>query len=122
MSSTEEYNADNNIASSWHRHLHRLGLSSVTTLLRQKQVWESGRGSKDHLVSQDGHRLPENEQLVEHTVGSGETLLQIADRYYGSNTRDKWLVIYEQNRGVIGAQPAFIQEGQILKIPVLGKY
>ena len=37
--------------------------------------------------------------LAEHTVQKGETLSHIALHYYGSAVKDKWMVIYQKDRG-----------------------
>lgn len=90
-------------------------------------MWEARQAqinNKVHLIarrqSESRHNASRSvARFAEHTVRAGETLREIAARYYGSNTRDKWLVIYEQNKGVIGTHPALIYEGQVLQIPVL---
>ncbi len=50
-----------------------------------------------------------------YTVQSGDTLSSIAWRMYGNSSF--WSVIYEANRGVIGANPNLIRPGQVLAIP-----
>jgi nucleoid-associated protein YgaU len=57
------------------------------------------------------------EVLTTHTVSAGETLSDISMKYYKSAIRDKWMVIYEANKDVIGANPNVIKAGQVLKIP-----
>jgi nucleoid-associated protein YgaU len=56
---------------------------------------------------------------TEHTVAAGETLSEIALKYYGSAVKDKWMKIYEANKAVIGENPNLIRPGQVLKIPEL---
>jgi nucleoid-associated protein YgaU len=56
---------------------------------------------------------------AEHTVAEGETLSDLALKYYGSADKDKWMAIYEANKGVIGDNPNIIVPGQVLKIPEL---
>ncbi len=56
---------------------------------------------------------------AEHTVKEGETLSHIALKYYGSAVKDKWMVIYNANKAVIGDNPNVIVPGQVLKIPEL---
>lgn len=63
------------------------------------------------------HRVVKS--LAEHTVGEGETLSHIAQKYYGHSTRDYWMVIYEANKAVIGDNPGMIKIGAELKIPEL---
>lgn len=55
--------------------------------------------------------------LAEHTVVSGDSLSAIAKRYYGSGDQAHWMLIYNENRNVIGPDPARIQVGQKLLIP-----
>jgi nucleoid-associated protein YgaU len=49
-----------------------------------------------------------------HTVREGESLSDIADKYYGSS--DKWPKIYRANRSTI-KDPDRIQPGMKLTIP-----
>lgn len=60
---------------------------------------------------------PQIEYLSEHTVTAGETLSQIALKYYGSAVKEKWMLIYEANKQVIGEDPNRIHPRQVLKIP-----
>jgi nucleoid-associated protein YgaU len=62
---------------------------------------------------------PKTEILTEHTVGGGDTLGGIALKYYGSAVKDKWMVIYEANKEVIGDNPNKLKRGLVLKIPKL---
>ena len=57
---------------------------------------------------------------AEHTVAEGETLSQIGLKYYGSAVKEKWMKIYEANKGLIGDNPNLLRPGQVLKIPDLG--
>jgi nucleoid-associated protein YgaU len=57
------------------------------------------------------------EVLATHTVVAGETLSDIAMKYYKSSVREKWMKIYEANKAVIGDNPGMIKAGQVLKIP-----
>lgn len=50
-----------------------------------------------------------------YTVQPGDTLGSIAWRMYGNS--GAWSVIYNANRGVIGANPHLILPGQVLAIP-----
>jgi len=59
--------------------------------------------------------------IAEHTVGGGETLSHIALKYYGSAVKEKWMIIYEANKAVIGENPNIIRSGQVLKIPELSE-
>lgn len=52
-----------------------------------------------------------------HTVASDETLSHIALRYYGSATKEKWMIIYEANKELIGDNPNIIRKGMELFIP-----
>jgi nucleoid-associated protein YgaU len=62
-------------------------------------------------------KAPEPKFMVEHTVASDETLSHIALKYYGSAIKEKWMIIYEANKDVIGDNPNMIVPGQVLKIP-----
>jgi nucleoid-associated protein YgaU len=64
---------------------------------------------------------PKAEILAEHTVEGGDTLGGIALKYYGSAVKDKWMVIYEANKALIGADPNKLKRGLVLKIPKLPK-
>ncbi len=61
----------------------------------------------------------ETTTMAEHTVASGDTLSHIAQKYYNSAARDKWMAIYEANKEMIGDNPSLIRIGQVLKIPKL---
>jgi len=55
----------------------------------------------------------------EHTVAKGETLSDLALKYYGHATKPYYMLIYEANKELIGDNPNFIRTGMILKIPNL---
>ncbi len=59
--------------------------------------------------------------ITTHTVQPGETLSHLTLKYYGSTAREKWMVIYEANKGMIGHDPGKILPGWELKIPVEGQ-
>ena len=46
---------------------------------------------------------------AEHTVKSGETLSDLALKYYGSAVKEKWMAIYEANKATIGDNPNIIK-------------
>ncbi len=50
-----------------------------------------------------------------HTVAEGETLYQMAVRYYGEGSR--WRDLYEANKAAIGDDPAALKIGMVLKVP-----
>ena len=54
-----------------------------------------------------------------YTVAAGDSLSAIAQKQYGSATRDKWMAIYEANKALIGDNPSLIRPGQVLTIPDL---
>ena len=55
--------------------------------------------------------------LAEHKVAAGETLSSIALKYYNSAVKDKYMLIYEENKAVIGDNPNAVKPGMVLKIP-----
>ena len=55
--------------------------------------------------------------IATHTVQANETLSHLALKYYGSAAREKWMLIYEANKGVIGKDPGVLKPGWVLKIP-----
>jgi nucleoid-associated protein YgaU len=50
-----------------------------------------------------------------YEVQSGDTLLTIAEQYYGDTTQ--WRKIYDANKDVIGSDPDKLKIGMKLKIP-----
>jgi nucleoid-associated protein YgaU len=54
-----------------------------------------------------------------HIVEPDETLSHIALKYYGSAAKEKWMIIYEANKDVIGENPNIIRRGMELFIPDL---
>jgi len=56
-----------------------------------------------------------------HTVASDETLSHIALKYYGSAAKEKWMIIYEANKELIGDNPNIIRPGMELFIPEIEK-
>ena len=52
-----------------------------------------------------------------HVVQSDETLSHISLKYYGSAAKDKWMIIYEANKEIIGDNPNIIRPGMELIIP-----
>jgi nucleoid-associated protein YgaU len=62
---------------------------------------------------------PKVEYIAEHTMKPDETLSHLALKYYGSAIREKWMVIYEAKKDVIGPNPAHVKPGTVLKIPKL---
>ena len=57
--------------------------------------------------------------LAEHKVKEGDTLGALALQYYGSASKDYWMVIYDMNKRVIGENPNKVKLGLLLKIPEL---
>ena len=54
-----------------------------------------------------------------HVVAEGQTLSQLAQKYYGHVTEPYWRLIYEANKAVIGDNPGIIRPGTVLQIPEL---
>ena len=57
--------------------------------------------------------------IAEHTVAAGETLSQIALKYYKNSGREFWMKIYEANKSAIGDNPGMLKPATVLKIPEL---
>ncbi len=85
---------------------------------------EDRRGSKKGVVPtrrESIKRAAAAKYIAEHTVEASETLSHIALKYYKSAAKEKWMLIYEANKTVIGDDPNVIKPGQVLKIPELPK-
>ena len=83
-----------------------------------REAYEKEFGSRS--IKKD-IKKPAANFIAEHTVAAGETLSHIALKYYGSAAKEKWMLIYEANKAVIGDDPGRIRQGQTLKIPELPK-
>jgi nucleoid-associated protein YgaU len=57
--------------------------------------------------------------IAEHKVAAGDSMSAIAQQYYGSGVKEKWMAIYEANKDVMGDNPTLIHPGQVMKIPKL---
>jgi nucleoid-associated protein YgaU len=57
--------------------------------------------------------------IAEHVMKPDETLSHLSLKYYGSAAREKWMIIYEANKAVIGDNPAHVHPGTVIKIPKL---
>ena len=66
-----------------------------------------------------GARPAAKATIAEHKVVAGDSMSAIAQRYYGSGVKEKWMAIYEANKDVMGDNPTLIHPGQVLKIPKL---
>lgn len=62
---------------------------------------------------------PKVEYIAEHVMKPDETLSHLSLKYYGSAVREKWMIIYEANKAVIGDNPAHVHPGTVIKIPKL---
>jgi hypothetical protein len=60
-------------------------------------------------------KYPSVKPAKTYTVKKGDTLIGIAKVYYGDP--EKWKVIYNANKKVIGKNPAMIKPGQKLSLP-----
>jgi len=83
---------------------------------RQPEEDRVGRASAG-VPRQAPQRAPSTKFIAEYTVEEGDTLSGIALKYYGSATKELWMVIYNANKTVIGDDPNLIKPGQALKIP-----
>jgi nucleoid-associated protein YgaU len=62
--------------------------------------------------------MPDSEPTTDaktYTVESGDNLSVIAERQLGD--ADRWRLIYELNKDLIGESPELIQPGMELKLP-----
>ncbi|KPK95125.1 MAG: hypothetical protein AMJ88_01895 [Anaerolineae bacterium SM23_ 63] len=66
---------------------------------------------------EEARKKAEQKIKAVHTVAKGETLSEISLKHYGSAVKEKWMIIYEANKDVIGDNPNLIVTGQVLKIP-----
>ncbi len=55
--------------------------------------------------------------LAQHEVSNDDTLSALALKYYGSATKEMWMLIYEANKDIIGPNPNILRPGILLKIP-----
>jgi len=81
---------------------------------------EVRRRFQDPMMQEDLEHTP-IKYMAEHTVVAGETLGDISLKYYGSAVKEKYMLIYEANKALIGDNPNIIRPGQVLKIPELPK-
>lgn len=99
---------------------------------RKRGSHQRRRGAKDRAERDDemapggmkgprraGRRARSRSVVEKHTVVAGDSLSKIAQKYYGSAEREKWMAIYEANKELIGDNPSLIQPGQVLEIPKL---
>ena len=56
-----------------------------------------------------------NDSPNKYTVVKGDSLSKISLKFYGN--ANKWKVIYEANKSVIGSNPDLIHPGQVYIIP-----
>lgn len=57
--------------------------------------------------------------IAEYKLGPDDTLSHVALKFYGSATRDYWMLIYEANKAAIGDNPGIVRPGTVLQIPEL---
>ena len=81
----------------------------------QPGVGLPGQPVSGQPVGAPGGSLPPTVGQRIHVVKSGDWLSKIAITYYGD--MNKWKLIYDTNKGVIGPNPDLIKPGQQLVIP-----
>ncbi len=88
---------------------------------RELEAWEVQRGARKGVSRPTPRKTPppETEYIAEHTLTAEETLSHLALKYYGSAVKEKWMIIYEANKDVIGDNPNHVRPGMVLKIPKL---
>ena len=84
------------------------------------------KSSKYHRIEQaEGEKITPTESSPKkgqmHTVTADETLSHIALEYYGSAAKEKWMIIYEANKDLIGDNPNIIRKGMEIFIPDIEK-
>ncbi len=84
---------------------------------RELEAWEVQRGRKRSETPASKPPEAATEYIAEHTLAADETLSHVALKYYGSAIKEKWMVIYEANKAVIGDNPNHVRPGTVLKIP-----
>ena len=62
-------------------------------------------------------KMGKKEYMAEHTLTADETLSHLSLKYYESAAKDKWMIIYEANKDVIGDNPNNLRLGTKLNIP-----
>jgi len=82
---------------------------------------ELGKSRFEDRMFEEDLTAPPTKFIAEHTVTGDDTLSHIALKYYGSAVKEKWMIIYEANKDVIGDNPNKIRPGLVLKIPELPK-
>ena len=85
----------------------------------EREAREAGEARRKKDEAEKAAAAEAAKSIAEHTVVSGDTLSGIALKYYGSAARDKWMLIYDENKGIIGDNPNLIRPGQVFKIPKL---
>lgn len=69
------------------------------------------KGKLEELKKEAGPKV-----IAEHTVVKGDTLGEIAMKYYGDSSRRHYMYIFNKNKDVIGKDPDMIMVGIKLKI------
>jgi len=94
-------------------------------LLREKQLAEESKKralemkAKVDAAAKAAAEAAKPKVVAEYTVQSGDTLSQVALKFYKHATRDYWMLVYEANKAVIGDNPNLIKPGMLLQIPEL---
>ena len=86
------------------------------TVIEQQPVAEKPVPPEKPAPEKKKQQAAEKEMLTEIIVLNGETLEQLAQRYYGNS--DLWVFIYEANMNSLD-DPDNVSEGTILQIPNL---
>src|SRR5215831_16223004 len=85
--------------------------SSRWSLEVQPRIYsETLRAIARDTTPEQGTMLP-----IEHRVNPGETLSEIAIRYYGDAREPSWRKIYDANKEVIGGDPQAIKPGDPIR-------
>ncbi|MBW4506257.1 MAG: LysM peptidoglycan-binding domain-containing protein [Scytonematopsis contorta HA4267-MV1] len=76
-----------------------------------------------YAASRKCYSIAQGQQIntTQYTVQAGDSLSNIAERFYGDGSEASWRKIYEANRNVIGSEPTQLSVGMILIIPGLNQ-
>ncbi|MCR5257161.1 MAG: peptidoglycan-binding protein LysM [Desulfovibrio sp.] len=85
----------------------------------EKAVLQVGNKAGIATVKTDDVKIEQPaDECQYHTVGRGDSLWKLAEKYYGKGKGPKYTVIFEANKPML-KDPDKIYDGQVLRIPPL---